>query len=97
MLHVLAWVAYRDQGTQAVLEEVLELAEGIIGALTSDALPEAPAGVHVHCDGHDYQQRVAKLVVAHKNEGTLHIHPVWLQQASPRAYTVHGRRQPASR
>lgn len=63
--------AYRDNRAQAVLEEVLEGSKSIIRALASDALPKTPAHIHVHTQGHHYQQWVPKVVVTQQNEGSL--------------------------
>ena len=62
---------YRNKWAETISEEVFERAKGIIRALTSNALPESPAGVDEHPHCHDHQQRVPKAVVTHQNECAL--------------------------
>lgn len=66
-------LCYRDKGAQPVLEEILELAKIVIRTLASNPFPKAPDSIHEDPKGHEDQQRVAKMIVAHKNECTLHI------------------------
>lgn len=64
-------LAYRDKGAEAVLEKVLELAEGVIGALPRHSFPETPASVHEDANGHEDQEGISKLVVANKYKSPL--------------------------
>ena len=63
--------AYRDNWAQAVLEEVLKGPKSVIRALAGNALPEAPAHIHVHTYGHHYQQWVPKVVITQQDESSL--------------------------